>query len=534
MLVHRSFLPLALLPILLALAVPTQDPGRTYHTDEYHGFRFKPLKDFEPVPIPPGGEDSGLAARFGGPTMIIEVEGYGRASLDTQLVVFAMEEQEFSEEDQGRSTTRVRRRDVLEELQKTLPWLRDSKGPEEDEEERIGKIEARRRTYRESAGRFEMMADIWTFPLDHADIHLVYVFGAEKDKKWLGATRRSAKTFQLVERVIPEPSDRPTGEMSYDEQLEAAKARTAKTPPWRALPTPSEKFIIVTSSDDDRFLDEVIERLELSREIFEKDFPPPANFDAVSIVRICASADEFHTYGGTSSGVAGWFNPGTTELVLYDAVNINRNSSFAVMSHEAFHQYCHFLFGQSEAHRWFDEGHGDYYGGIEINGRRAEITKRMPAGLDRYMVIKQMLREESYKPVEEHIHYSHREWQNQGPSNVSCYAQSWSIVYFLRQGALGQVSRRVWKKEYADIIPNYVTTLAAGFSEAYAAILAEREAEAEKQGRPLTDEERDINRQDLSGDQKQEIWRRAMDASWGQIDIDQFEEDWIEFVDKHL
>ena len=61
-------------------------------------------------------------------------------------------------------------------------------------------------------------------------------------------------------------------------------------------------------------------------------------------------------------------------------VEYDRNSTYAVMTHEAFHQYCFFLFDQSEAHRWFDEGHGDYYGGAKFSGRRAKITSKMPAG----------------------------------------------------------------------------------------------------------------------------------------------------------
>jgi hypothetical protein len=64
--------------------------------------------------------------------------------------------------------------------------------------------------------------------------------------------------------------------------------------------------------------------------------------------------------------------------VLFDAVSVDRNMTYAVMSHEAFHQYCHFLFEQSEAHRWFDEGHGDYYGGVEFKGNKAVITSTMP------------------------------------------------------------------------------------------------------------------------------------------------------------
>ena len=87
---------------------------------------------------------------------------------------------------------------------------------------------------------------------------------------------------------------------------------------------------------------------------------------------------------------------------------------------------------------------------------------------------------------------------------------------------------------YEGIIPGYVETLAAGFSEAYAEILAERQERADSQKRELTAEERDINRQDLSQDQKLEIWKAAMDASWGKVDLDQFQEDWLVFVDKEL
>jgi len=527
---------LLLLPVALLFGSPlpaAQSAGRKYHTDEYHGFRFKPLKDFDAVPVAPGGGEGGLAARFGGPEMIVEVEDRGRFSLDTHLWVYAMEEEEFDEDERERSTTRRARRDIVEAIAGRLPWMRDIKeDPVEDEELTISKVETRHRYFEGDAGGFQMAADVWTFRLDHADVSLVYIFGAERSKKWLPATKKSAKSFQLVDRVIPTPISEGGG--SYEDQLAAAQARAEQTPPWRALPTPSRKFIIVTSSDNDRFLKEVIDRLEKSREVFEEDFPPPADFDAVSIVRVCDSEEEFHTYGGTGGGVAGWFNPGSTELVLYDAVNVDRNSSYAVMSHEAFHQYCHFLFGQSEAHRWFDEGHGDYYGGIEIKGSRVKITPTMPAGLNRLPVIKQMAREGTYKPVEEHINYSHREWQSQGPSNVSCYAQSWSIIYYLRQGTLGKVGRRYWRKEYEGIIPGYVETLAAGFSEAYAEILAERQERADSQKRELTAEERDINRQDLSQDQKLEIWKAAMDASWGKVDLDQFQEDWLVFVDKEL
>ena len=140
----------------------------------------------------------------------------------------------------------------------------------------------------------------------------------------------------------------------------------------------------------------------------------------------------------------------------------------------------------------------------------------------------------TFKPISEHINFDHGEWQSQGPSNVSCYAQSWSIIYMLRQGTLGNVPKKFWKPEYADIIPKYVETLHAGFSAAYAEILAERAEVAQKEGRELTDEERDINRFNLKPGAKEEIWKQAMEASWGKVDVTEFEANWVAFVQDEL
>ena len=272
--------------------------------------------------------------------------------------------------------------------------------------------------------------------------------------------------------------------------------------------------------------------------MFEADFPPPPDFKSVSIVRICATEEEFHQYGGTGGGVAGWFSPTTTELVLYDAVNIDRNMTYAVVVHESFHQYCHFLFGQAEAHRWFDEGHGDYYGGLAFETARPKITSKMPSGLNRLDEIREMVKGGTYKPVQDHVNFDHGRWQSQGPSNVSCYAQSWSIIYYLRQGAEGKVARKYWKKEYADIIPSYVKVLTEGYRAAFEEILEMRRKEAEKKGEDPTKIDTRINRMAMFaafGTERQEkIWREAMAASWGKVDIDQFEQDWVTFVNDAL
>lgn len=522
----------ALIPFTLATPAEAQKVGKTWHEDPHWGFKFKPLDDYKPVPIQSRGRETALVNKFDGDQAITRTHDGTMVNVKLDLLIYALTEEESEEEEEGRTTAKSRREDVAEHLARQfMGFEKDLIGkPDEDDTVSINRIDVRHRTWKIDNSRYDLWIDTWNFPLDHADICLVYTTVPDDADDYMRQFYRSARTFREIERVVSEKIELTKG-ASYEDQLKRAQQECSRTPGWRALETPSKKYIVKTSSEDDDFVEEVIERLEKSREIYERDFPPPESFDDVSIVRICSNQAEFHQYGGTGGGTAGWFSPATTELVLYDALNIDRNMTFAVMSHEAFHQYCHFLFDQSEAHRWFDEGHGDYYGGIEFRGRRAEVSPQMPGGLDRLTVIRQMVRDESYKPLWEHVNYDHGEWQTQGPSNVSCYAQSWSIVYFLRQGALGDVHRACWESEYADIIPNYVKTLHQGFLEAYDELRTER---AERAGGQLSDEDADVNRFHLPPGKKDEIWEKATAASWGQIDMEEFEENWLLYIDKYL
>ena len=110
----------------------------------------------------------------------------------------------------------------------------------------------------------------------------------------------------------------------------------------------------------------------------------------------------------------------------------------------------------------------------------------------------------------------------------------------LRMGSLGKVSSKVWRKEYAEIIPNYIRVLHEGYQAAYAAQRADLEAELERvpegaKGAEIRAAiESQMKRPRVGETKKLEIWKAAMDASWGQIDIEEFEENWKEFVLDHM
>lgn len=514
--------------------------GNDYFEDHQNGYRFQYPDRWNIVPVKESRAEAGILCDMDGPALATRLGGsktFGNVPLT--LFVLKLEDKSATttgddREGLGKRVQReTGREDVPDVLKRMFSSMRDFEPdkPDLDEQKKFKDFTAHHRTWHAFTGRYDVLFDSWKFHMLNFDVALIYTVPEQHEKKWTKVFELSAKSFSEmdIERALTVGED-----ASYEDLLAFHEQDASRTPGWRALPTPSAKYIIKTSSDDEKFIKEVIERLERSRELFERDFPPSRDFDHVSVVRLCRTADEFHSYGGTGGGVAGWFNPGTTELVLYDAKEYDRNMTYAVMSHEAFHQYCHFLFEQSEAHRWFDEGHGDYYGGAKFRGKRVEIEKQMPGGLDRLTQIRQMVRDESFAPLAEHLNFNHQQWQQQGPSGVSCYSQSWSIIYMLREGTLGNVSRRMWKDEYADIIPNYVSALYEGFQAKFAKILEERKKKAEEEGEELAEEDLEVTREDLEEEDKEEIWKAAIEASWGQIDLEEFEANWLQFVEKSL
>jgi len=544
---------LLLCSLVFGTLASAQKPGSKYYEDTTQGFKFKPLKDWAANPIREDLKQRNIVGKFATEKAIsVKLPNNSIAQSNVDLYVFRFNQPAAVTGGEGGLRARsgeVTKRPTIEEIiPQNFPGFRDFKEGLaepflEPEEEKLKKgLKARHATYvAASENGFDIYLDTWTVSLDDFDLAFLYILPDQRrnNKKWLKAFETSLKSLQLIERDLTAPT-RVSEEASYEDQLAFHKSEAEKTPGWRAVETPSEQYIIKTSTEDDDFIEEVIDRLEASRRVFEKDFPPKQEIKHISVVRVCKDRTEFQQYSGAGDGVAGYFSPRTTELVLFDSSDRDRRETLAVMSHEAFHQYCYFLFDRSEAHRWFDEGLGDYYGGFEFKGKKAIPTAHMPGGLDRFQGIKTLVREGRFKPIFNHINYNHPQWQSQGPRNTSPYEQSWSIIYFLRMGEAGDVPKKIWEDEYGDIIPKYIEALHAGYSTAYEEVRARAEAElAELPRSDATAEQRVslenfIKRPRIREARKKEIWKAAMDASWGPVDIAEFEENWKEFVMEYM
>ncbi len=511
--------------------------GRDYYEDPQHGFRFRYPEDWLIVPVQVTeqdlGEGAGKIAQLEGPAISTRIGSNQSVPTPVRLDVFRMKAgvavTRDEEEGAGGLRDRLQKtssRTTIEQLLQRNRSLRDFSSSE-PRERKARRLPMLHQQFRAFTGDYDALWDTYTYHLEDYDIILCFFIAEEHYKDWQKVFYGAAKSFEEIERVRPVTLG---PDPSYEEILAYERYQASLTPGWKVYPTPSQRYVIVSSSDDEDFIEEVIERLENSRDLFERDFPPEKPIEHVSRVRICATAEEFHKYGKTGGGVLGWFNPGTTELVLFDAKNYDRNISFGVMTHEGFHQYCHFLFNQSEAHRWFDEGHGDYYGAFEFKRGKAISRARM-RGIDRLQEVRQMIREGRIVPIAEHVQMDHPTWQRSYG-----YPQSWSIVYMLRQGMEGKVPRKLWREEYADIIPNYMRVLSEEYTKAWEELREEVRRRKEAAGEELKPEDLEIPnlKRFLSREHKQEIWDRAFAASWGQIDIEEFETNWLEYVSKHI
>ncbi|MCB9833710.1 MAG: hypothetical protein H6807_14695 [Planctomycetes bacterium] len=260
----------------------------------------------------------------------------------------------------------------------------------------------------------------------------------------------SISSFRLFEpKRRNQPSDVDLDTMSeIDRKILEVKDRLPAS--WEVLPTPKKQYVIVHNIPQKKtrqitFAKNIVKYLERMREHYESIFPPRKTIDAVSVVRVCQDREEYHQYGGPG-GSAGYFSPATGELVIYDATSEGGMAdSYSTLFHEAYHQYLYYAVGEVSAHRWFDEGYGDYFAGANPKkGFRIEPFDW------RTGTVRQAVVEGKNVPLEKLIRYTQAEYY--GNADV-CYSQGWALVYFLKSDAAKK------NDKWPGILQRYFDTL---------------------------------------------------------------------------
>lgn len=172
-----------------------------------------------------------------------------------------------------------------------------------------------------------------------------------------------------------------------------------------------------------------------------------------SVFRLCATYDQFMKYGESPPGVVGWFSPSSKELVVFLGGDkmMGAGATETVTYHEGWHQFADFYFDhpesekQEQLHRWFDEGHGDYFGSY----RWGQSGWKYVGSKMRYDDCKQMVRQGDYVPFKEIVHFDVQRFY--GPKAVYYYSQAFSMIDFLRRGE----KSRSWDPRWSQVLDMY-------------------------------------------------------------------------------
>lgn len=352
----------------------------------------------------------------------------------------------------------------------------------------------------------------------------------QRYKKYASDYSKAIKSFSRIEKA--DASARAAELAQMDDQERFLQRQIDRLPPgWRHLRT--KRYLFLYSAEDG-FVKGLSKQIEAIRDVYEEFYPPSKPIEAVSIVRVCGSRDEYIGYGG-SQGSGGYWNSRERELVVFDAPP--RSTTEATINHEAFHQYIYYFYGELSPHSWYNEGQGDYFGGARMT-KTYRITGfgDMPEGLARRELAKEACRLVAAGKLDERgagsgardlMKATQQEYYSKG---VIHYAQGWSLIHFLRHG------KRLEPK-WKAIMPSYLDNLLVARRDVAQKAMERHLEQAEKKEKGSSEKESKEVEDYFGMASTNEIQALAFEktfADWDDGDWERFQKAWFEFVEKDL
>ena len=224
------------------------------------------------------------------------------------------------------------------------------------------------------------------------------------------------------------------------------KIRSRLAKGWHAVDT--DNYLIVHHTKNKGLIRNIARDIEAMRTFYMGLFPPSGKVDKVSVLRLCATKDEYHQYGGPPN-TGGYWHPGNEELVLFDysytqktmsaqqkeamgGRKLSSKDSMLVLRHEAFHQYIFYAIGEFSPHDWFNEGYGDYFSGAVVHPNTGRVRHIDPSPWRIHRAKDMCEHGTGFLPLQKILKAERAVFYNR--SRVAdYYAGAWSFVYFLKE-----------------------------------------------------------------------------------------------------
>lgn len=198
-------------------------------------------------------------------------------------------------------------------------------------------------------------------------------------------------------------------------------------PPWPRKFEAETRNYVVRTNVDQALADDIAKHVELIRRLYEQIFPKPSRSKRKFPIIVFASKEEYHRNGGPA-GAGGHFDPAFKQLFLFKYPK--DSDTKLVLFHEGFHQFLDAL--EVEAPQWFNEGLADFFGPSQYVNERGTEGMRIRPNPWRLDTVKQMIRANTALPFERLMTMTQAEMYAPEVAG-QCYAQAWSICYFLAQ-----------------------------------------------------------------------------------------------------
>ena len=230
---------------------------------------------------------------------------------------------------------------------------------------------------------------------------------------------------------------------------------------WWYVETANYILVSDLTSRHRAFVRQLQTDLEFLRAAYEFLVPPRVGINAVSVVRVFSSANDYIEYVPREvEWTSGVWTPARKELVIKRSeegkTREQRHSLLRVTFHEAFHQYLHYALAQRPVAMWFNEGHADFFAGCTIRGRRLTVEENswrtdtlkllLDAGAARISDVLTLSQADFYGAgVPEAVRNRVRDRN---------YTIAWALTYFLRKASLLReyVAYRTLADDYIDAV----------------------------------------------------------------------------------